>query len=120
MFETAAAITQSPVSKNDQSVLFYISGYIIYSMTKQLKTKCITHKEENVMTALEAMLQNESGSEKTFITKYFKWTEKVNRGGPKVPSDNFFLFIRECENCIRINIDEQKNTSTTYNIVNLK
>lgn len=71
----------------DRSVLFYICGYIIKTLENKLKTK------DEFYESISNMLQKESDSEKTFVSKYAEWTDVLNRGGLKKPSDNFFLFI---------------------------
>ena len=112
--------TNNALSDSDQSVLFYISGYIISKMSKNRTKVKLTHKQELVKETVEHFLKNEKDSEKTFITKFSIWTDKMNRGGLKIPSDNFYLFIRECEMCCRESIDEKNLHTNTYCIVNLR
>ncbi|XP_060562160.1 uncharacterized protein LOC132721800 [Ruditapes philippinarum] len=101
------------LSHTEQSVLFYISGFMI--------KKIVTNKqlEKNLDDKMIAKLvKNDKDSEKTtFVNKFSEWTEQVNRGGLKVPSDNFFLFIRSCELIVRKNIDEEHVTSHIYTTI---
>lgn len=88
----------TPLNDTEQSVILHISGYVLY----QLKKK--THARDT--EAITSLIKNCNDSEKTFIDKYSCWTTTISRGGLVVPSDDFFLFMRECEICLRRNVNE--------------
>ena len=121
MLEKTAEKRSSELSDNDQSILFYISGYVISALHKQASKKKVQNKKlQALQEAMQVSLKRESDSEKTFIAKYSSWTEKINRGGLKIPSDIFYLFIRECEMCCREMIDEKNLHKDIFNIELLK
>ena len=122
MFRRAVEKTDTNVSEYDQTVLYYVSGYITSALFKQARQvgKRDSVKQELLKESLGHFLKKESDSEKTFVEKNSKWTEKVDRGGLKVPSDDFFLFIRECEMACRESVDQKHLHSGTYNTVTLK
>ncbi|XP_053381194.1 uncharacterized protein LOC123532516 [Mercenaria mercenaria] len=108
LFERRKDENVKPLDNNDQLVIFYISGYIIHTLTRKcLKANSKSVKLQALQEAMRLLLKNESDSEKTFVNKYSEWTYKTNRGGLKIPSDSFFLLIRECEMCCRDEIDEK-------------
>ena len=37
------------------------------------------------------MLRNQYDTEKTFVSKFAEWTEKLSRGGLRTASDDFFF-----------------------------
>ena len=41
--------------------------------------------------AMQVCLKRESDSEKTFVSNFATWTEKINRGGLKIPSGILFI-----------------------------
>ena len=122
MYSRTVEKTDSAISDYDQTVLFYVSGYIISALYKQARQagKLNSEKQELLAESLGHFLKNESDSEKTFVAKYTAWTEKVDRGGLKVPCDDFFLFIRECEMCCREVISSQHLNSGSFNTITLK
>ena len=122
MFKRTVEKTETSLTEADQNVLFYVSGYIISAMYKKSRHvgKNNSLKQELINETLQNFLKTETNSQKTFIQRFSKWSEKVDRGGLKTPSDNFFLFIRECEMCCRDSVDEVHLNSGTYNIVTLK
>lgn len=67
-------------------MLLNISWYILY----QLKKKTHANDTEAIYSPI-----NSNDSEKTCISEYAGWTTSINRGGLKIPSDNFYLFVRE-------------------------
>ena len=118
-FQKVSEKTASAISEEDQSILFYISGYIIKALQKY-SAKANKSNKEFLSSAIETMLKNESDSEKTFISKYAEWTEKLSRGGLRTASDNFFMLIRELEMVCRKNVNEKDLSVNTFNKVVLK
>ncbi|CAG2218422.1 unnamed protein product [Mytilus edulis] len=103
------------ISETDQSILYYLSGYIISALKKESAQVLNTRKCLNNYQNLSA----KTTSTKTFVTKYSKWTEKLNRGGLKVPSDNFFLLVREFENIYRKCVNLNCISANSLDIVTL-
>ena len=122
MFKWTVEKTEKSLTEADQNVLFYVSGYIISAMCKKSRRvgKTNSLKQELLNETLQNFLKTESDSKKTFVKRFSKWTEKVDRGGLKIPSDNFYLFIRECEMCCRDTLDETHLNSGTYSLVTPK
>jgi hypothetical protein len=83
-----------------------IAGFILHQLTKKIP--------EAEIEAVNNLMKNERDSEKTFVSKYSEWTKEISRGGLKIPSDIFFLFIRECEICVRKNISESDMAKDSY------
>ena len=74
--------------------------YIRYRTNSSILYIRLHHKkiEENkkknfTSEYISQLVKNDS--EKTFVTKFCEWTEQIN-SGHKIPSDNFFLFVRSC------------------------
>ena len=103
------------ISHNDQQVLYYISGYLMNVLARKCAKEKNLSIQEAFHEAIENAMRNENNSEKTFVTKYNEWTEKVNRGGLKFASDNFFLLVRQFENICREGIDETHVGKDTLN-----
>ena len=107
------------ISEQDQSILFYISGYIIKALQKYTN-KVKNSNKEIVSSAIQAMLKNENDSEKTFVSKYAEWTDKLSRGGLRTASDKFFFLIRELEGVCRKTVNDKDLSANTFNKVVLK
>lgn len=107
-------VQQSTITENDQNVLFYITGYVIRSCTKRYNRLKNTNCDKEMKLKLMQKVQLTPSSESTFVSKYKKWTNKKNRGGLILPSDNFFLMIREFEMICRNNTDTSICASTLY------
>lgn len=109
------------LSETDQSILYYLSGYIISALKKestQVKNKK-SSKHQKMFEQLSELICKDTTSTKTFVSKYTKWTEKLNRGGLKVPSDNFFLLVREFENIYRKCVNLNCISANSLDIVTL-
>ncbi|CAG2249448.1 unnamed protein product [Mytilus edulis] len=90
---------QSQLTGNDQSILFYIAGYIVYSLRKRFSRYSV-HKLGVISNfTIKSDSQN-------FVTKYSKWYNIQDRGGLQKPCDTLFLLVREMELIVR------KTTST--------
>ncbi|KAH3809403.1 hypothetical protein DPMN_006467 [Dreissena polymorpha] len=101
------------LSHDEQAVLFFISGYLIRALSKQVKRVKVSEKESLVV----AIGNMEKNNESTSITKqYSKWTEKLNRGGLKIPNEDTFLLVREFENQCRKTVDENLSCSDIHTV----
>ncbi|XP_046571626.1 uncharacterized protein LOC124279790 [Haliotis rubra] len=96
--------TASAISDNDQAVLYYISGYILHAL---LKKRAIFGMDIEQHLG-ELFLLSDATSKEEYIVRFSKWTEKMNRGGLKFPSDNFYLLIRSFEIEIRKHVQLSK------------
>ncbi|VDI04161.1 Hypothetical predicted protein [Mytilus galloprovincialis] len=119
LYQKNATKLDTTMTNSDQSVLYYISGYIISKLQKKtyqhknLKNQKIREAMTNFVVKQSTMLQEH-------VKKFAEWTEKLNRGGLKIPSDNFYYFIRHCEIVLRQSIDLGNVNSQTLMITNLK
>lgn len=106
------------VSENDQSILYYISGYIIRSLKKRYSNIKDKLKRDSKLKCVERMTQ-ESGS-RNMSAKFSKWTSKASRGGLKHPNDDTFLMVREIEIVIRSQVDKENMNAHSLLIAPLK
>ena len=88
------------VSVNDQSILFYIAGFII----KALKKRYYVVSSKN-LTIIDKLVSHSDSS--SFVTSYSEWFNKQDRGGLQKPSDNFFLLVRELEYIVRKSLSDR-------------
>ena len=95
--KTCSQKNHEAITENDQSILYYIAGYIVRSLKKKY------HRCPNISYVND--LTNASGGH-SFVSKYDKWYTIQSRGGLQKPSDDFFLLVRELETVVR------KNTKT--------
>ncbi|CAG2199464.1 unnamed protein product [Mytilus edulis] len=103
--QKSSDINHSELSENDQNILYYICGYIIRACEKRysklkgdlrsMKINCIEQVKSTSTT-------------NSFVSKYNKWTEKNDRGGLIMPSDNFYLLTREFETVVRKHLGDQE------------
>ncbi|VDI24256.1 Hypothetical predicted protein [Mytilus galloprovincialis] len=103
--QKSSDINHSELSENDQNILYYICGYIIRACEKRysklkgdlrsMKINCIEQVKSTSTT-------------NSFVSKYNKWTEKKDRGGLIMPSDNFYLLTREFETVVRKHLGDQE------------
>ncbi|CAC5391535.1 unnamed protein product [Mytilus coruscus] len=70
-------IQQSELSDKDQSILFYISGYIIRACSKKCG-KLTGEKKVSKMACIDRLRSQSSTS--SFLTRFTKWTIKNDRG----------------------------------------
>jgi hypothetical protein len=91
------------ISHSDQSILFYICGFIARSLRKRyhrVKSMCVLKKQ-----CIDGLVLKTANS--TFAGRFNNWVSKNDRGGLLIPCDEFFLLIREFETVIRriVNLD---------------
>ncbi|XP_033727844.1 uncharacterized protein LOC117317154 [Pecten maximus] len=111
---TISKQAQSAFSESDQSILFYISGYII----KALKKRYLKLKENKTkLLCLERLICKSDQS--TFLETIKKWTKKIDRGGLHIPSDNFYLLVREMEHVVRSKVDIDRLSADSLNCTRL-
>ncbi|XP_033727600.1 uncharacterized protein LOC117316933 [Pecten maximus] len=92
------------LTDNDQTVLYYISGFIIRALRKRYSRCRNTEKSQ----CCHAFVSTSSSKEKTFLKKFHKMITMKDRGGLQKPSSDFFLLVRECEVVTRSLVDTDK------------
>jgi len=85
---------QSMISDNDQSILYYIAGYILRSLHKKY-LRYSKHK----LSLVDKFSDNSENH--NFVQKYDRWYKIQDRGGLQKPCDTFFLLVRELELVVR-------------------
>ena len=88
------------LSEDEQQVMRYIAGNIIYSLTGKYKKICRTNSNQCILAAMELLCSVKSNGDSsltTFLDYTRKWTELINRGGLIEVNDNLFIFIRRTE-----------------------
>ena len=92
------------LTAHDKSVLFYISGYIVKKITPRVPSLQLT------CTTLPT----------SFVKESADWLALVNRGGLKIPRDDFFFLIQELERRHRTFADRKSLSANSLNVVALK
>ena len=82
------------ISDNDQSILYYIAGYILRSLHKKY-LRYSKHK----LSLVDKFSDNSENH--NFVQKYDRWYKIQDRGGLQKPCDTFFLLVRELELIVR-------------------
>jgi hypothetical protein len=91
-------MSKENLSNSEQQILMYISGYILHSLQKMCnKIKSKNYYEMNVLIRNVLSISHKTPQPATFVSKYKKWTETLDRGGLTMPNDDFFLLIRNME-----------------------
>ena len=90
------------LSEDEQQVLRYNTGNIIYSLTGKYKKICWTNSNQCFLAAMEllcSLKSNDDGSMKceSFLDYTRKWTELVNKGGLIEVNDSLSIFFRRTE-----------------------
>ena len=98
-----SVIIQKELTANDQSVLFYIAGYIIRSLTRRYYK--LKNRDTRVEDCLKDLVVHSKPSENV-PNPISSLSDKKNRGGLKVPNDDFYKLVREMEMVTRKLIDE--------------
>ena len=94
------------LSEEEQQVMRYVAGYIIYSLISKYKKICRTNSNQCVLAAMEFLCSLKSNGDslikcESFLDYTRKWTELVNRGGLIEVNDNLFIFVRRTEICVQ-------------------
>ena len=84
---------QKPMTKNDQTVIMHIAGFLVCKLTRKYKLK--PQKKDSIMSA--RALEPSA----TFTKEYQSFTKKQDRGGLVYVKDNFFFMVREIEKIYR-------------------
>ncbi|XP_071138679.1 uncharacterized protein PF3D7_1120000-like [Mytilus edulis] len=101
----ASDTEQSNLSTNDQSILYYIAGFIIKALKKRYS--CVSTNKSSIVSKLLNSTNNT-----TFVTTYGKWFTKQDRGGLQKPCDTFFFLVRELETIVRKSISPPYSASS--------
>lgn len=94
---------QETISDNDQTVLFYICGYLIKSLTRRYG-RC-RGKPEQLQCIQSFVASGADGHGKAFLKKFENMITMKDRGGLSRPCGNFYLLVRECEIITRSLVD---------------
>ncbi|CAC5416616.1 unnamed protein product [Mytilus coruscus] len=99
------------LTDNDQKILFYIAGFIIHALHKRYNKLKVSSLKEEKLLCVQGL--QESSDTKTFLSKFKSWTVKKDRGGLKLPTDNFYLLVRHMEIIVRqsVNLDNLSASS---------
>jgi len=101
--------TTSPMTNQEQEVLRYVAGYVIFSLKKRYKlltkSNVIATREASVAThqflsSLDTKIEKDLQA-RSFLDFTRAWIEIKNRGGLVKVNHNMFLFIRRVENEVR-------------------
>ena len=94
-----------PLNDNEQQILRYVSGYIVFSLKKKYNLLSRSSKsKEGAIAALQLLgtfVKGQISKVHNFLDFTHRWVEQVNRGGLVEVKDEFYLFIRSIENSIR-------------------
>lgn len=101
----ASDTQQSNLSTNDQSILYYIAGFIIKALKKRYS--CVSTNKSSIVSKLLNSTNNT-----TFVNTYGKWFTKQDRGGLQKPCDTFFFLVRELETIVRKSISPPYSASS--------
>ncbi|CAC5363148.1 unnamed protein product [Mytilus coruscus] len=101
----ASDTQQSNLSTNDQSILYYIAGFIIKALKKRYS--CVSTNKSSIVSKLLNSTNNT-----TFVNTYGKWFTKQDRGGLQKPCDTFFFLVRELEMIVRKSISPPYSASS--------
>ena len=103
------------LTEDQQQIVRYVAGYIIFSLTKKWK---MVYRNKKSMVASAAVdflksirITSNNIRANSFLDFSMKWVELVNRGGLVIVNDDFFIFIRRIENTVRqlLTIDMLRN-----------
>lgn len=97
---------QEGLSDQDQSILYYICGFIIRRLSKRYQTKCSSKRQ--CIQRLKLKTPNS-----TFVARFRNWKTKSERGGLLTPCDELFLLVGEFETVLRncVNLNDLSSTS---------
>ncbi|XP_069106991.1 uncharacterized protein [Argopecten irradians] len=104
------------LTDNDQTVLFYISGFIIRALRKRYSR----HGHSDKMQCCDAFISTNKCEEKAFLAKYRKMISLKDRGGLEMPTSNFYLLVRECETVTRSMVDTDRLRASSLLLSPLK
>ena len=120
-FENERKIGQTKIpdvklTNEEQQVVYYVGGYIVFSLQKKYKGMMKNGINPVAVAAyefLESLKDSHKGKVKTaqnFLDFVKKWSEVSDRGGVTYISTDMFIFIRRIENVVRsvLNLDMLK------------
>ena len=93
-----------PLNDNEQHILRYVSGYIVFALKKKYNLLSKSSKSKEVAIAalqlLGTFMKCQISKIHNFLDFTHRWVEQVNRGGLVEVKDEFYLFIRSIENSV--------------------
>ena len=94
-----------PLNDNEQQILRYVSGCIVFALTKMYNLLSKSSKSKEVAIAalqlLGTFIKGRISEVHNFLDFTHRWVEQVNRGGLVEVKNEFYLLIRSIENSIR-------------------
>jgi len=90
------------LSDEDNQVIFFIAGYLLKRVKNAACRQyrgCENYK--HFIPFLEFVQRKNEDNDSSFVAKYQKWLDKIDRGGLLRPCDEFFFMIRQFENICR-------------------
>ena len=99
------------LTDDEQRVLYYVAGFIVFSMIKKYKKLSNGKSNAAASAALQFFLSlkvsgNSSLKGCPFLDFAKKWMEIVDRGGLIKVNDEMFIFVRRVENVVRQVLNE--------------
>ena len=93
-----------PLNDNEQQILRYVSGYIVFALKKKYNLLSKSSKSKEVAIAalqlLGTFMKCQISKVHNSLDFTHRWVEQVNRGGLAEVKDEFYLFIRSIENSV--------------------
>ena len=93
--------TELKLSEDEQQIIYYVAGFIIFSMKKKYthlkKVKSCQDAAVASLQLFDSFMTSAVSRASTFLDFTHKWVETINRGGLIEVNDQFFLFIRNIE-----------------------
>ncbi|XP_066911872.1 uncharacterized protein [Clytia hemisphaerica] len=97
------------MTKDEESTLRYVAGYLIFSLKRKLKGK--TSSQARAVTALIEQLASKNdddlGDRISLNDFTCHWVEQINRGGLMKITDDFYSFVKLMENLARIVLNKK-------------
>ena len=87
------------LDKEEHQTLYYVAGYMIYSLKKQLQKnhKIYAHSIDIIISSWGSKDCIIEEDENSFSSYSKNWVDRVNRGGLLKVSETFFAFVKELE-----------------------
>ena len=94
------------LTKEEQEVLYYVSGYIVFSLKRKYSKLSGTKNKDVSVAAVQFLDSLHISSDKqisghSFLEFARRWVDTVTRGGLVRVNDDMFIFCRRIENVVR-------------------
>lgn len=95
-------IERMKLTKSEEESLYYVSGYIVFSLKKNIKNKLSTNGKSIISLMNSWGCKGDNDFADISIEQYTRaWLEQVNRGGLFQVNQNFYHFIVNIEKVAR-------------------